>query len=166
MDAGEIKARYDALWSIRKTPESVWDKIEKYIAPLRGGKFFQDQTSEHEIDWRRGRDVFDSTAILAANTLASSVHGALTNPSSRWFNLRFRDDDLNLEDAAIEWLQACTEEIFHATSWSFTKCNSNLVGSEFNILVSKNVKRVPHHAIIFINTNVLTRTQATIAGIA
>ena len=126
MDAGEIKARYDALWSIRKTPENTWDLIEKYIAPLRGGKFHQNQTSEHEIDWRRGRDVFDSTAILAANTLASSVHGALTNPSSRWFNLRFRDDDLNLEDAAIEWLQACTEEIWYA-----------LQESDFNLQINE-----------------------------
>ena len=126
MDAQEIKARYDALWSIRKTPENTWDLIEKFIAPIRGGKFFQDQTSEHEIDWRRGRDVFDSTAILAANTLASSVHGALTNPSSRWFNLRFRTDDLNMEDAAIEWLQACSEAIWYA-----------LQESDFNLQINE-----------------------------
>jgi len=91
MDAIEIKQRYDALWGIRKTVEQDWDLIEKFITPLRGGKFFQDQSSEHEIDWRRGRDVFDSTAILAANTLASSIHGALTSPSNRWFTLRFRN---------------------------------------------------------------------------
>ena len=126
MEPTEIRARYDALWAIRKTPEQTWDLIEKFIAPIRGGKFFQDQKSEHEIDWRRGRDVFDSTAILAANTLASSVHGALTNPSTRWFDLRFRDDDLNLEDAAKEWLQACTEEIWYA-----------LQESDFNLQINE-----------------------------
>jgi len=88
MKAEEIRKRYDALWSIRKTVEQDWDLIEKFIAPLRGGKFFQEQSSEHEIDWRRGRDVFDSTAILAANTLASSIHGALTSPGTRWFQMR------------------------------------------------------------------------------
>ena len=126
MNAIEIRARYDALWAIRKTPENTWDLIEKFIAPIRGGKFFQDQTSEHEIDWRRGRDVFDSTAILAANTLASSVHGALTNPSSRWFNLRFRNDDLNMEDAAKEWLQSATEAIWYA-----------LQESDFNLQINE-----------------------------
>ena len=126
MNEQEIKQRFDALWSIRKTPEQTWDLIEKYISPIRGGKFFQDQTSEHEIDWRRGRDVFDSTAVLAANTLASSVHGALTNPSSRWFELRFRDTILNNDDAAKEWIQACTEAIWHA-----------LQESDFNLQINE-----------------------------
>ena len=126
MKEDEIKARFDALWTIRKTPEQTWDLIEKYISPIRGGKFFQDQSSEHEIDWRRGRDVFDSTAMLAANTLASSVHGALTNPSSRWFELRFRQDVLNDDDAAKEWIQAVTEIIWHA-----------LQESDFNLQINE-----------------------------
>ena len=82
--------------------------------PIKGGKFFQDQSSEHEIDWRRGRNVFDSTASLACNTLASSVHGALTSPSVRWFTLRFRQDELNRVDAAKEWLQASSKAIWYA----------------------------------------------------
>jgi len=122
----EIKQRYDALWGIRKTIEQDWDLIEKFIAPLRGGKFFQEQTSEHEIDWRRGRDVFDSTAILAANTLASSIHGALTSPSTRWFDLRFRDDNLNLEDTATEWLQEVSQRMWYA-----------LQDSDFNLEVNE-----------------------------
>lgn len=126
MEAIEIKQRYDALWGIRKTVEQDWDLIEKFITPLRGGKFFQEQSSEHEIDWRRGRDVFDSTAILAANTLASSIHGALTSPSTRWFDLRFRNDDLNLEDTATEWLQKCSEIMWYA-----------LQDSDFNLEVNE-----------------------------
>jgi len=126
MNPLEIKQRYDALWTIRKTVEQDWDLIEKYIVPLRGGKFFQEQSSEHEIDWRRGRDVFDSTAILASNTLASSVHSALTSPSTRWFNMRFRDDDLNLEDTATTWLQAVAERVWYA-----------LQDSDFNLEVNE-----------------------------
>ncbi|RLA55130.1 MAG: hypothetical protein DRR04_15030, partial [Gammaproteobacteria bacterium] len=122
MENQEIKQRYDALWSIRKTPEQTWDYIEKYICPLHGGKMFQEQSSEHEVDWRRGRDVFDSTAILAANTLSSSVHGNLTSPTMRWFDIRFRDDNMNMEDKAVEWLQACSEIIWH----SLQKSNFNL----------------------------------------
>lgn len=126
MRAIEIKQRYDALWGLRKTVEQDWDLIEKFITPLRGGKFFQSQSSEHEIDWRRGRDVFDSTAILAANTLASSIHGALTNPSTRWFSHRFRDEELNVNDKATEWLQACSEIMWYA-----------LQDSDFNLEVNE-----------------------------
>jgi len=126
MTPQEIKTRYDALWGLRKSAESTWDLIEKFIVPLKGGKFFQDQSSEHEVDWRRGRDVFDSTAILACNTLASSVHGALTNPSNRWFGLRFRQDKLNLDEEAKEWLQACAEQMWYA-----------LVESDFNLQINE-----------------------------
>ena len=126
MDPIEIKQRYDALWGIRKTAEQTWDLIEKYICPLHGGKFFQDQTSEHEIDWRRGRDVFDSTAILAASTLASSVHGALTSPNTRWFDFRYRLAQLNGVDAAVEWLQACSERVWYA-----------LQESDFNLQINE-----------------------------
>jgi len=126
MTPEEIKQRYDALWTVRKTVESTWDLIEKFVVPIRGGKFFQSQTSEHEIDWRRGRDVFDSTAVLACNILASSVHGALTNPSNRWFGLRFRQDSLNIVDSAKEWLQACSEVIWHA-----------LQESDFNLQINE-----------------------------
>ena len=126
MDAIEIKQRYDALWGVRKTAEQTWDLIEKYICPLHGGKFFQDQTSEHEIDWRRGRDLFDSTAILSASTLASSVHGALTSPNTRWFDFRYRIAELNNTDAAVEWLQACSERVWYA-----------LQESDFNLQINE-----------------------------
>jgi len=126
MDGLEIRQRFDALWSLRKSVEQDWDLIEKFIAPIRGGKFFSEQSSEHEVDWRRGRDVFDSTAILAANTLASSVHGALTSPSARWFGMRFRDDELNKADIAVEWLQECSNRVWHA-----------LQDSDFNLEVNE-----------------------------
>lgn len=122
----EIKQRYDALSSIRSSIEGTWDMIEKYQAPLRGGKFFQDQNSEHEVDWRRGRDVFDSTAILAANTLASSVHGALTNPAIRWFDLRFRQEKLNKDHDSAEWLQNASEKLWYA-----------LQESDFNLQINE-----------------------------
>ena len=126
MKLQEIKQRYDALESLRKTPENTWDLIEKFILPMRGGKFFNAQTSEHEIDWRRGRDIFDSTAILAANTLASSVHGALTNPAIRWFNYRFRQKPLNDIKEAIVWLQTCGDLVWYA-----------LQESDFNLQINE-----------------------------
>ena len=110
----EIKKRFEALWSQRKTVEQTWDLIEQFIMPIRGGKFFENQQSEHEIDWRRGRTVYDSTAQNAMYTLASSMHGALTSPSIRWFSLKFRDNDLNANTENAQWLEKSANAIFFA----------------------------------------------------
>jgi len=109
MTPEDIIRRYGTLWSQRKTIEQTWDLVEKFIMPLHGGKFFQQQDSEHEIDWRRGRDVYDSTAILAAQFLASSVHSALTSNSTKWFDLKFKQDELNDDHEAKVWIEDCAK---------------------------------------------------------
>jgi len=114
MKGEDIKKRFEALWTQRKTVEQTWDLIEQFIMPIRGGKFFENQQSEHEIDWRRGRQVFDSTAQNACYTLASSMHGALTSPSVRWFGLRARTTELNEKTEVVQWLERSADAIFHA----------------------------------------------------
>lgn len=114
MKGEEIVRRFDALSAQRKTVEQTWDYIEKFIAPLRGGKFFQPQSSEHEIDWRRGRDVFDNTAMVACDILASSMHSALTSPALQWFGLRFEDEKLNTDVEAKRWLEEVGEMVYGA----------------------------------------------------
>jgi len=114
MKSEDIKKRFEALWSQRKTVEQTWDLIEQFIMPIRGGKFFEEQQSEGQIDWRRGRTVFDSTAQNACYTLASSMHGALTSPSIRWFSLKFRDDELNANTTNAKWLEESSNAVFYA----------------------------------------------------
>lgn len=109
-----IIRRYQALDGQRQLVEQTWDLIEKFIGPIRGGKFFQDNVGELSVDWRRGRDVFDNTAMVAADILASAVHSALTSPALQWFGLRFRSDQLNEYNEAKVWLEACAEEIYQA----------------------------------------------------
>ena len=148
MDEQEIKTRYDALTGIRKTAEQTWDRIETYIDPIRGGKFFQDQTSEHEIDWRRGRTIFDSTAILASNVLASSVHGALTNPAAVWFMMRWRQAELNLHHEAMEWIQKCGEITWYA-----------LQESDFNLQINEGYQDLVNYGNTCITEEAISETQ-------
>jgi len=114
MNSAEIRKRFEALWTQRKTVEQTWDLIEQFIMPIRGGKFFENQQSEQEIDWRRGRAVFDSTAQNACYTLASSMHGALTSPSVRWFSLRMRETAMNAKTEVVQWLEDSADAIFFA----------------------------------------------------
>ena len=112
MDSTELKQRYDVQRSERRTVEGVWDLIEKFIMPYRG-KMFDEQQSETSIEWRR-REIYDGTAILAAQNLASSLHGSMTPPSMQWFHFRFRNEILNRNVEAMTWLELCAIECYNA----------------------------------------------------
>jgi hypothetical protein len=118
VDNDDLIRRYRQLESERTTIEQAWQLIEKYAAHYRGD-FFQDH-DEHSIDWV-DRDTYDSTAPMALQVLAASLHGALTSPSIRWFQLRFRDKELNEAAKARQWLQSCADEVY----WALQDSNFN-----------------------------------------
>lgn len=124
MKNDEIKRRLARLVTERQVIQDTWDVIEKFVVPYRG-EFFEGQKSENQIDWRT-RELFDSTAVMAAQTLASSIHGSLTSPATRWFDLRFRDDALNKDTDAKNWLEQVAKAIYFA-----------LYDSNFNLEVSE-----------------------------
>jgi hypothetical protein len=124
MDGIDIRQRFDALESQRKTLDNTFQTIEKYVVPYRG-EFFNPLTSMHEVEWRR-RFIFDSTAPVACDILASKIHTNLTSPSIRWFELRFRDDELNDQQGAKEWLEEVQNRIWQA-----------LLESDFNMEIAE-----------------------------
>ncbi len=125
MDGKNIVQRFDMLVSQRKTVEDVWDVINKLVVPFRGD-FFRDVSSEHAVTWRDNREIFDSTAVDAAGTLAASIHGSLTSPAIRWFELAFRSEELNTDKEARSWLEAASHKCFLALQDS----NFNLEANE------------------------------------
>lgn len=125
MDNGKIIERFKALESERKgSVEQLWDLIERFVVPFRGD-FYATLSNENEVDWHR-RDVYDSTAVFAVQSLSASLQGNLTSPATQWFDLKFRDPDLNEQDSAMEWLEECAERIYEA-----------LQDSNFNIEISE-----------------------------
>ena len=112
MDNKEIVKRFERHRSDRNTVEQTWDIIDRYIYPLGGGKFFQEQSQEGEMDWNRSRYIFDSTAILAHQTLAASIQSNIAPLSGRWFDLTFKHPELKVDKESVEWIEACGEEIF------------------------------------------------------
>lgn len=125
MDGGEIVKRFDTLVSQRKTVEDIWDVINKLVVPFRGD-FFRDISSEHAVTWRDNREIFDSTAVDATNTLAASIHGSLTSPAIRWFELAWRESELNNDKDARVWLEDSAHKCFTALQDS----NFNLEANE------------------------------------
>ena len=107
--AKEILDRYSKLKVLRGTWESHWQEIGDYVLPRRA-----DVTKKQAKGSKRTELVYDSTAIHAAELLASSLHGMLTNAASPWFSLQFKDPLLDADDAVNEWLEECTHQMYIA----------------------------------------------------
>lgn len=107
-----IVSRGRRLKANRSNIENTWDLIERYFAPYRGN-FFKDDQQEGSIEWRRPY-VYDGTGILSSQTLSSSLHSSLTSSSSQFFAFRFRQDALNEDNEAKQWLEESGRRVYEA----------------------------------------------------
>jgi hypothetical protein len=85
MKPEEIIRRQAVLKTHRSAIEAIWNDVEKYIMPLRIGNMYQPQVQETSIVYER-EEIYDSTAIWAAQKFASNIHGTVTNPVFKWFD--------------------------------------------------------------------------------
>ena len=99
--------RYDRLKSDRVNWDQMWEELATYLMP---GKV--DFISTTTRGTKRAAEVYDSTGIHALQILSASLHGSLTSPSTKWFGLRFRQDELNEDKDAKDWLEQCSKSIF------------------------------------------------------
>ncbi len=116
MEPVDIKRKWDTLKSDRHNIEDLWDLIEQFVLPFRG-EFFRDNSSESEVDWRK-RKIYDSTAVVAAQNLAAAIQSNMINPSTRWFDMTFQNEELNSDDSAREWIEECATIIYNALNES------------------------------------------------
>lgn len=112
MEAELLVKRFRQLQSQRKNLDNKLQDIDSYCVPNRG-EFFNDMLTEHQTDWNRVH-LYDSTAVVACKRLASFIHGSMTSPFIKWFTLRYREDSLNTEPEAKEWLEDSEERLWQA----------------------------------------------------
>ena len=99
--------RLDTLATQRKTWENHWQEIGDYIVPRKS-----DVSITRTPGDKRMEKIFDSTAIHAAELLSASLHGMLTNPSTRWFDLQYQNPELNTDDEAKEHLERIVDIMY------------------------------------------------------
>ena len=104
----ELLKRFGKLKSQRQNWESHWQEVADYMMPRKA-----DVTKTRAQGDKRTEVIFDSSPLHAVELLSASLHGMLTNPSTPWFSLKFKnitaDQD---EDAANEWLEDTTEKMY------------------------------------------------------
>jgi len=107
--ASLLLKRFGSLFEQRQQWESHWQEIADYVVPRKA-----DITKRRTDGDKRTELVFDGTAIHAAELLSASLHGMLTNASTRWFSLRYQNRDLDMDDAAKEWLESVEDDMYLA----------------------------------------------------
>ena len=101
--------RFDRLSSQRQNWETHWQEVADYMMPRKA-----DVTKLRSRGDKRTELIFDSSPLQAVELLAASLHGMLTNPSTPWFSLRFKNEEMDNEDEAKEWLESATETMYTA----------------------------------------------------
>lgn len=112
MNFNQIKAKYHALETQKQNVIDILTEIEQYVLPYRA--YFGAAGSsgaDAVVRWKRP-EIYDSTAVLGAQTLASNVHSNLTNPVLNWFNLITQNKKLNRINEVKVWLESVTDIIY------------------------------------------------------
>ena len=102
-DLVKLKAQFDALGSEKSDVEAVWDEIEKYVMPVSGRVSEQSGATP---DQRTSLDLWDLTAPLACEHLASSLHGSVTSPAARWLDTEWPDQDAEQDHDCVVYREA------------------------------------------------------------
>jgi hypothetical protein len=104
-----LNSRFDRLSSQRETWETHWQEVADYMMPRKA-----DITKTRSRGDKRTELIFDSSPLQAVELLAASLHGMLTNPSTPWFTLKFKEDNFNEQDEAKLWLESATDVMYTA----------------------------------------------------
>ena len=103
-----IITKQESLKSYRTPWENLWQDCGEYVNPNRGDF----STIRYRADTARYDKIYDTTAPLANENLASGLHGFLTSPSQRWFSLATYDDQINEQHNVKEWLNLATNILY------------------------------------------------------
>jgi hypothetical protein len=106
MNAAEIMALQARAELLQQLHWHEWDDLANYIRPSMAGIEAPKYPGES-----RTSSLFDGTAPQACADLSHYLAAGLTPAASPWLSLAFRQAELNEMDAAVEWLQECSEAI-------------------------------------------------------
>lgn len=126
MTARRLIKRADRLFdgTERRNAENEWTVLAEFISPQQSGVF---RNALESPGTKRTTRLYDSTALGANTDLAAAIHSTLTNPTTKWSKIRYKDEQLNNDPSAVEWLEDTNNKI-----------HEFLNESNFDTQVSKN----------------------------
>ena len=122
-----LRSRLDKAETIRRQYEAIWKDITYYVAPNRSN--FISTNSNHYAS-KVVPNIYNTTAIQAAEMLAATLYSGLTNDSTKWFSLKVKDLELQNVDSVKRFLEAASNkmlEIFTSPESGFSQQNHELL---------------------------------------
>jgi len=104
--AKQIFQRWVSLKNKRSNWEAQWQSALRFLVPQKAFITRQRSIQGEQLNV----NIFDTTARMANQRMASGFQGNLTNPATRWFRLRLQNQRLNEPREVKVWL-AETENI-------------------------------------------------------
>ena len=105
--AGMVNAlidRFSRMKTHRSSWESHWQEIRHLV---------RTNTSDFNFNANRGarrtENIYDGTAPWALEQFAAGLHGHLTSPTSRWFNIDIKGAESTDDHMVLEWLEAVSD---------------------------------------------------------
>jgi len=105
--AQEYCKKFDKLKSERSVWETHWQECMDFIVPRKN-----DITRTSTPGDKKNTDLFDTTAIMSNQMLAGMLHGMLTNPATKFFELIMGDPVLDEDEEVKAWLQDSGDRMF------------------------------------------------------
>lgn len=102
LSAKAILQQFETAETNRSNWEGIWDQVARLVIPSRNFR------GKRTPGTQNNDAIYDATAPLALETLASGMHGLLVNPSIRWFKLGIIDDVLEKQRIVREYLYDAT----------------------------------------------------------
>lgn len=99
-EAARIVSRWEKLETAAINWKTHWQECYDVIVPRK-----DDVIATRLPGDKREVDNFDTTAIQANEMLAAALHGMLTNPETRFFEITFGDPSLDEDKQVKDWCQ-------------------------------------------------------------
>lgn len=101
-------SRLDAqLKNDRNSWEGDWRDLGDHFSPYA----YQANLTDANQGGRRDSQVIDPQGILSTRTAVSGLMAGLTNPTSRWCEIKPRNPDLATSKASLDWCKEATERL-------------------------------------------------------
>lgn len=104
---------WEKLFSERSQWDSHWAEVSHFCIPHKENFF-----SRRAPGTKLPVDLYDSVQISSAQIFAAGIHGYMTNPSSRWFELGIRDPAYKDISEVRHWLKTAEHAVFDALNQS------------------------------------------------
>lgn len=105
--AESIAKRYESLDTARSLFKTQWEEVATFVKPHRLG-FISSQTPGK----KNNIQIYDTTAPWASGELSASLHGLMTNPATRWFQMQTRNRLLMQVREVALWLEDVEDAIY------------------------------------------------------